>query len=153
MSTLYVLIGLPGSGKSTFIAELYPKLACAAYVSRDNIRFSLVKENEPYFSKEQEVKKLFIESINELLEDGYENIFADATHLTITSRRNVVSKTPKFSRKIAIFINTPLETCLQRNNMRAGRLKVPEYTIKEMRERLQKPTINEGFNEIWEVTI
>ena len=70
MSTLYVLIGLPGSGKSTFIAELYPKLACAAYVSRDNIRFSLVKENEPYFSKEQEVKKLFIESINELLEDG-----------------------------------------------------------------------------------
>lgn len=52
MSTLYILCGPSGCGKSTwrneFIKDYNNRIH---YVSRDEIRFSLVKEGEDYFSK------------------------------------------------------------------------------------------------------
>ena len=56
MSTVYLLCGVPASGKSTYCKNNVPK--DAVYVSRDVIRFSMVKPNEPYFSKEELVKAI-----------------------------------------------------------------------------------------------
>ena len=58
---LYVMIGCPGSGKSTYAKKHFPH---ALYVSRDEIRFNLIAENEEYFSKEDEVFTEFINAIN-----------------------------------------------------------------------------------------
>lgn len=61
MANLYILSGCPGSGKSTW-AKSHINPYFDKYVSRDDIRFSLVKENEEYFSKEKEVYRLFYTS-------------------------------------------------------------------------------------------
>jgi predicted kinase len=39
MSTLYMMVGIPGSGKSTFAKTLKGK-----YVSRDEVRFKLLQD-------------------------------------------------------------------------------------------------------------
>ena len=53
MKKLYVMCGGPGSGKSTWIKKNLPTFkGYTKVVSRDEIRFSLVKEGEEYFSKE-----------------------------------------------------------------------------------------------------
>ena len=70
MSNLYLLCGIPGSGKSTWVRNHLGKYD--RHVSRDDIRFSLVKEDEEYFSKEEEVKKEYINKINKYLQDGYD---------------------------------------------------------------------------------
>ena len=46
MAKLYVIMGAPGSGKSTFIKNTLSKYAFV--ISRDTIRFGMVKEHEPY---------------------------------------------------------------------------------------------------------
>ena len=45
MSILYILCGPSGSGKSTW-AKTDERMKHCAYVSRDEIRYSLVKEEE-----------------------------------------------------------------------------------------------------------
>ena len=57
MANLFIMMGAPGAGKSTFIKNL--KGESGIPISRDQIRFSMVKEDEPYFSKEKEVYKEF----------------------------------------------------------------------------------------------
>ena len=91
---MFVMCGAPGSGKSTWLEEkviknIYTKPATV--VSRDKIRFALVKEDEQYFSKENEVWEKFITQIKKDLEMwSVEEVYVDATHLNIASRSKLL---------------------------------------------------------------
>ena len=52
MANLFIMMGAPGAGKSTFIKNL--KGESGIPISRDKIRFSMVKENEPYYDHTME---------------------------------------------------------------------------------------------------
>lgn len=148
MSKLYVMCGVPGSGKSTFVnINIHPDTD--VHVSRDACRFRLVKPNEEYFSKEKEVFKFFIDLIDAGLKNGY-NVYADATHLNTASRNKLLNSiTEKPTSIEAIVLKIPLETCLERNRLRKGlRFFVPEDTIKKMYNRFTIPTFNERFDKI-----
>lgn len=88
MSALYILCGIPGSGKSTWARKIVNEYGNdkVAWVSRDKIRFDLVKPEEEYFSRETEVMDKFVAEIQNAIEDHIPFILADATHLTRKSR-------------------------------------------------------------------
>ena len=85
MSTLYMMVGIPGSGKSTFAKTLKGK-----YVSRDEVRFKLLQDEDDYFAKEKEVFQKFIYEIEEGLSKG-NDVIVDATHLNKGSRYKLFS--------------------------------------------------------------
>ena len=59
---LWLLAGIPGSGKSTWIQNHRKFFAeDNAVISRDQIRFALLGENDDYFSKENEVWQQYVE--------------------------------------------------------------------------------------------
>ena len=148
MNKLYLTMGQPGAGKSTYIKNHIKDNE--VYISRDTIRFSMVKENEPYFSKEKEVFNEFIRQINEALNKGY-TVFADATHLNKSSRTKVLREiTAKRSETNVIWIQTDLETSLQQNEYRKGtRAYVPEENIKRMYYSIEEPVAEEGINKVY----
>ena len=51
--TLWLMCGAPGSGKSWFAKNILKTDDTWQYISRDEIRFSLIKEGEDYFGKEK----------------------------------------------------------------------------------------------------
>lgn len=143
---LVLMVGVPGAGKSTFTKELEKENEDCVIVSRDIIRFSLVNEDEEYFSKENEVFKEFINQINENLKN-HRMVVADATHLNYNSRSKVLSKITENCIKNAIIIKTPLEKCLENNELRKGtRAYVPRSVIKRMSEQLTIPDETEGLD-------
>lgn len=151
MTKLYVMCGIPGSGKSTWAREHLTDND--VYVSRDDIRFSFLKEGDDYFSKEDMVWDTFIKSINEALEMGY-NVFADATHINPGSRRKLLNAI-KFKEGIdvqVIYIDTPIAEALARNELRKDTNRyVPTSVIKRMAYQFEEPTFEEGFSTIYTV--
>lgn len=145
MSKLILMMGIPGSGKSTWIMENMKQND--VWISRDKIRFHLIKEDEPYFSKEKQVFNQFVTSINECLDGNFDTVFADATHLNMASRRKILNKLKTKPDIIStIFIDVPLEVAIKRNDYRKGRENVPHDAIKQMYDSIELPIKEEGID-------
>ena len=57
--TLYIISGVPGSGKDYFLNQYFGNSSNVKIISRDVIRFSLIDNNDEYFSKESLTTSLF----------------------------------------------------------------------------------------------
>ena len=146
MSKLIMMIGIPGSGKSTWVKN--NKTDSDLWVSRDKIRFDKLKEGEDYFAHETEVFNQFIEEISWGLEMD-KTVIADATHLNKKSRKMVIDKVRKFADEIeAVWIDTPIEIAFARNDQRDGLAWVKHGIIRRMAFSMEEPTKEEGFNKI-----
>lgn len=154
---LYVLCGIPASGKSTWIREHEETLKKESpngkvlVVSRDKIRFSLLKEGEPYFSKESLVYKEYIRQIAEGLNCG-DTVVADATHLNAKSRTRLLNSLGgalEGCEVIAICMIVSPALALKRNHQRSGREFVPPSQIIQMYVSYNTPTFEESFNRIF----
>ena len=152
---LYISCGVPGSGKSTFLKNhTKPN---EAIISRDEIRFNLLKDGEDYFSHENEVFDKFVDNIIYELKLG-NNVYADATHLNRNSRNKLIwtinAREPGLLFHIeTIFFNVPINVCLERNEFRKDtRAYVPRGVIRRMYNQIEEPNpVKEKFKHGWVV--
>lgn len=149
MAILYILCGPPGSGKSTwarnFILESNRLGNDVRYVSRDEIRYSLLKDGEDYFSNEKKVFKRFADTLRHTLIDGF-NVIADATHLNEFSRRKLTQAIDMYYDNyeiVYVVFNVDADTCIKRNKHREGCANVPENVIRNMCRDFRAPTLDE----------
>ena len=147
---VYMLAGVPGSGKSTWIrSQLIPG---AEWISRDNVRFAILSDEDDYFAHEDDVFDTFINYINQTLEkDNIHTIYIDATHLNKRSRDKVLRRVHKdnIEELNCVCFDVTLVVCISRNNLRAGRSRVPETAICNMFQSYRLPDkTNENFDHI-----
>ena len=150
---LYIVCGTPGSGKSTFLREMTDEYD--VIISRDEIRFSILRPGEEYFSHEKEVYRRFLNDIAKYLKLGYD-VYADATHLTQKSRSALFYQLKQRnclpSEVNAIYFKVPLKVCIERNEQRKGtKTYVPADQVEQMFVNYVPPSHYEGFTHIWEV--
>ena len=150
--TLFLLCGCPGSGKSTWVRE-HMNSEVDVHISRDVIRFALISDEQDYFAVENLVRKSFFAEIENHTADECNdyNIFIDATHITPKSRAQVRQHIKRRPYQIAVSFEAPLEVALERNKQRTGRALVPDSAIYNMYNNYEKPTLKEGFDEVWHV--
>lgn len=151
MSHLYVLCGAPGSGKSTWASKQLGALfdqRKTVYVSRDQVRFSLLSDEDDYFAKEKRVFSIFVNNIVTGLIEG-KNVIADATHLNRNSRKHLIEAIDRDYIDYDvhfIFFDTCLAVCQARNAARQGRQHVPEEQLERMFQQIEIPSIGEFPN-------
>lgn len=110
-------------------------------ISRDAIRFSMLKDGQDYFANENAVFKEFIRQINEAMELGIDEVFVDATHVSEASRKKVLNKLlpdPRTNLRF-IEIECPVDVALDRNAKREGLARVPNSAIINMEKSRTDP--------------
>lgn len=112
----YLMIGIPGSGKSTWVKDNLPNVAV---ISRDIIRhelgFTKSVDHKAVLSKEQEdlVTKVQNDNIKHNLSIGQDIVIDDMN--TGKYRKGMIDNLRSCGADvIAVHMNTPLETCIKR---------------------------------------
>lgn len=148
MKTLLLMSGPSGAGKSYWVKNFIKDRPNAIWVSRDAVRFSMVSEQEEYFSKENDVFKEWIRQIQEALDSEGEGwVIADATHLNERSRNktlNALHLDPD-TQIIPVFSYPGVQKCLENNEKRSGRAYVPRSVIRRMAMSYEPPVDGEKY--------
>ena len=137
MNTLYVTIGLPGSGKSTWAHQQN-----MAVVSSDGVRSELHGSVEVQ-DNPAKVFQIVHSRVKEQLKHG--DMIMDATNLNARKRAGFLSQIFGV-RKVAVLFATSYEKVLHQNRKRDRQ--VPESAIQRMRESFQPPMKWEGWDDI-----
>ena len=141
--TLYIIVGLPRSSKSTFFKKYYTN---CEYLSRDEIRENVFgyKGN---MNHEEEVTRIFNDRLNSALNKSLD-IFIDNTSVQRKYRNKIVNQAK--SRKynvIAFDMMANYEDVINNANKEGFSISV----IESMACRLNHPSYEEGYNEIYKV--
>ena len=137
-SLLFVLCGIPGSGKTTLSEQLAEQFNAKLYCYDD-----LPGCHNP--DKADAVHKQMWTSISDDLRNGY-NVVCDDLHTKPVWRNDILSAVDASCRKIIIVMTTSLDECLRRNANRKARL--PDFLLRSLHETFQFPTLDEGWDEI-----
>lgn len=144
MSKLIMMVGLPGSGKSTY-AEKIAKEFNATVFSSDALRKELYG-SEAVQDHNEEVFDILMKRMSIALERG-ENVVFDAMNINSKNRRHTLRMIDRYHcEKYAMVVATPYEVCLERNAKRERN--VPEWAIKRAYMNFTMPTIREGFDKV-----
>ncbi|MBF2050062.1 MAG: AAA family ATPase [Elainella sp. C42_A2020_010] len=150
MVNLLLLIGIPGSGKSSLAAQLQQISACRI-ISTDSIRAQLFGNaaiQGPWLLIWREVNQQFREAVVQIQTGQIDFAIYDATNTRRRVRRDLIAlaRSVGFSRIVAVWLDPPLELCCWRNHQR-GR-QVPEAVIQRMYRQLwsSPPRLREGID-------
>lgn len=148
---LYVLVGVPGSGKSTWVANQDWAPSCA-YVSTDGYVEKFARRlgktyNEVFDDVMHRAVRLMMRAVR-IAERNGKDVIWDQTSTNLAARRRKFSALPSYY-KIAVVFPTPdVEELKRRLASRPGK-NIPQYVMKSMIEGFVIPTEDEGFDEIW----
>lgn len=148
MATLYIMVGIPASGKSTYANKLATELGCNIH-SSDAIRRELCGTQQD-LSRDKEMWKILKERMCKDLSSGKDCI-VDATNGQSTKRINYINRVISEGidcKKVAIVANPPFEVCLERNKSRNREQRIPYKSMLNLKRVFEEPTLSEGFDEI-----
>ena len=141
---LYMLIGLPGSGKTTW-AHNNANIFKADIVSSDEFRQKLFGD-EADQSHNSEVFTAMNNATIKILNSG-KNVIYDATNLNRKNRIRTINYIKNNCKRnvtvVAYIFDTPIDMC-KSNNLKRTR-QVPDIVYDNMLKHFEMPTITEGF--------
>lgn len=151
MPTCYQLVGVPASGKSTWIKDQIWALGLTV-VSTDSFVEDYARTQGKTYT---EVFKdymptaldLMAEQVARARELGHTVIW-DQTSTTVASRARKFNMLPGYDHIAVVFPTPPLEELKQRLASRPGK-EIPTEIVDNMIANFVMPTETEGFREIW----
>jgi predicted kinase len=151
MPKVYVLVGVPGSGKSTWIKSQDWALGLTV-VSTDNFVDAYAKEqgktySEVFVDYMPTAVDLMVKAVVHAREHGHDIIW-DQTSTTVKSRKKKFNMLPDYEH-IAVVFKTPEHTELMRRLMSRPGKDIPDHVVASMIASWEDPTEEEGFKEVW----
>lgn len=152
-SKAYILIGVPGSGKSTW-AFNQPWTKDCAYISTDkhveDYARHMGKTYSEVFEEYMPTALEFMLSDVANARDKGKDIIWDQTSTTIASRKRKFNMLPDYYHVAVVFKTPPMTELSKRLNSRPGK-EVPMSVVNMMISLFETPTDKEGYKEIWYV--
>jgi predicted kinase len=124
-----ILIGLPGAGKTTFCRR--------------------------HFSTHTQISKDLMPNAagRDALAAG-QSVVVDNTHPTKADRAAIIEMArARGAKVIGYFVDVTTRAAVARNAGRTGREKVPNVAVFTVAKRLERPALDEGFDQLFRVEV
>ena len=131
MKNLVIMIGIQGSGKSHF---------CEKFLKETHVRINL----DTLGTRHRE--RLLFE---EFLAGGVDCVIDNTNPTRADRARYIPSARAAGYRIIGYFVESKLKECIKRNALREGKSRVPSCAIAATSNKLELPSYNEGFDELY----
>lgn len=153
LPTFYMLVGLPGAGKTTWAMRNLPPNSL--YLSTDSIIEDMAANLGKTYN---DVFKDIINPAQRVVDGelylhsypGKTNICLDQTNLSPKSRKRKLDLIAhKGYKKIAVYFDTPTEVIEKRLELRnlTGKI-ITKKLLEDLRATFVRPSLDEGFDEI-----
>lgn len=151
MAICYQLVGVPGSGKSTWVKNQKWTLGLSiastdayvdAYAEHVNKTY-----NEVFYDVMKDAVSAMVETV-EMARSRKLDIIWDQTNVSVESRKKKFNMLPGY-KHIAVVFPTPEPEELDRRLASRPGKNIPEYVMDSMIRSFEMPTEEEGFAEIW----
>jgi predicted kinase len=130
-----IFIGIQGSGKSTFFRERF-------FDTHVRINLDMLRTRRR--------EELLVAAC---LEGGQSFVIDNTNPLPSDRARYIEPARAAGFRAVAYYFETSLQEAMQRNNLRAGKQKIPAPAVAAAFKKLVPPSTEEGFNEIYTVKV
>ena len=138
---LIILMGLQAAGKSTFFQTYLQPSGDYIYISKDLLR------NNPHPERRQ--RRLLADALA-----AGQSVVVDNTNPSPAERTPLIALGKEYGATIrGYFFEPALGASLARNRQREGKARVPDMAIFATRKRLTPPTYDEGFDQLYVVTL
>jgi predicted kinase len=132
---LVIFVGLQGAGKSSFYRERF-------YHTHMRINLDMLKTRHR--------ENLFVQACVESLM----RFVVDNTNPSRAERAVYIrAAKPKKYRIVGYYFDVPIDECKRRNDERSGKQLIPHCGIDACAARLELPTLDEGFDELFRVRL
>lgn len=132
---LLLLVGQPGSGKSTFVEKHLSPIGYLS-ISQDNLK----------------TKQKCLKTVEDLLKKGSPKIVVDNTNPSRKSRAEFIEIAKKYTIPVRIAVlTTPNELCQHNNAYRAYmkiKERIPEIAYRIYNKNYEAPSLDEGCDEV-----
>jgi predicted kinase len=146
----YQLVGVPGSGKSTWIKNQDWAVGLPV-VSTDNFVEAYAKEQGKTYSQVFDdympiaVKLMANQAL--LCQANELDVIWDQTSTSVASRKRKFRMLPNYEHIAVVFRTPESEELTKRLASRPGK-NIPDYVLRSMIDGFEMPTLAEGFSEI-----
>jgi len=130
-----ILIGIPASGKSTFYARRFKDEY--VHINLDTLHTRLKEKS----------------AVDACLTEG-KSFVVDNTNPTVADRQRYIPTARAAGYRVeGYFFQSVLQDCVKRNENRAGKAKIPNTAVAAISNRLELPSIAEGFDNLYFVRL
>lgn len=151
MPKCYQLIGVPGSGKSTWIKNQDWAKDCKVVSTDTHVEVYAHTQGKTYSEVFTEFMPTAVDlmalDVIEARKSG-KDIIWDQTSVNVKSRKRKFAMLPDYEH-IAVVFKTPEHTELMRRLFSRPGKDIPDHVIASMIASFEMPTEEEGFKEIW----
>lgn len=150
----YILVGLPGSGKSTWVRSLMRNGGDYTVISSDDEIEAYARSKGLTYS---DVFNDYVKTATSIMNAKFKeavansaNIIWDQTNMSAKKRKTILQQLPKKYKKVAVVFRVDraeLQARLDKRAREEGKF-IPQHVVDRMERSFEMPTKAEGFDEI-----
>ena len=153
MNRLYMLVGIPASGKTTWANNQSFTKDCAIISTDQYVEEYAAQTGKTYTEAFQEYMPIAVDRMTDAVIEAREagrNIIWDQTSTSIGTRAKKFRMLPNYYAIAVVFSIPERQELEKRLASRLGKI-VPIEVVDRMIGNWEEPTLEEGFMEIWKV--
>lgn len=151
MKTAYILVGVPGAGKSTWVKNQFWASDCV-YISTDTyVDKHAQDQGKTYNEVFKDYMPTAVSLMAQAVVDASKNdqsIIWDQTSTSVKSRKKKFQMLPGY-KMIAVVFSTPNKEELAKRLASRPNKNIPQEIVDSMIDNFEMPTREEGFDEVW----